>query len=265
MQLIISPAKTLDLNPKLPKQIQLHSSIPALIKDTCKLIEKLNKLSQSNIIKLMNVSEKLAKINYQRFQDWQYPYPNNALPAIFMFKGDVYQGIDIHSFSPTELKRLNQQLFILSGLYGILKPCDLILPYRLEMGTKLKNQVGNNLYDFWGDKIAKEILTSFDNKKKQQKKPVLINLASNEYFQVIKNQLPQDLEIIQPVFKDLVKSNYKIVSFWAKKARGLMVKFIIKNNIKKTNELTSFNLEGYFFDEKQSSKNQLVFLRNPIK
>jgi cytoplasmic iron level regulating protein YaaA (DUF328/UPF0246 family) len=190
--------------------------------------------------------------------NWSRPTKpsESARQAIFAFKGDVYQGLDASSLSKAEIKYANKNLCILSGLYGLLKPLDLMYPYRLEMGTKMKNNRGNNLYEFWGSKVT-ELLNDFamDNRSK-----AIVNLASVEYFSVIKKD-QINLPIINPVFKDYKNGQYKIVSFFAKKARGLMSRFIIQNQIKKPEDLIEFNLDGYRYSKKESKENLPVFLR----
>jgi cytoplasmic iron level regulating protein YaaA (DUF328/UPF0246 family) len=209
MNILLSPAKTLDLNPPIPSSIKnLINYHPLLIKESLKLIKILKKKSAYELSIMMNVSDKISQLNYKRFQNWKFPYPiQQAIPCVYMFKGTVYQSLDITSFKKNELKNLNKKLFILSGLYGILKPFDCILPYRLEMKTKIKHNLGTNLTNFWSDKIAR-IIVSFLNLKKNN---IIVNLTSYEYYKTVEKYLPKKLKIINPIFKDWVKGNYKTV------------------------------------------------------
>ncbi|WP_294843703.1 peroxide stress protein YaaA [uncultured Gilliamella sp.] len=255
MLTIISPAKTLDYQSPL---ITSDYSKPQFMPETQQLVEVCKKLSANELAKLMSISPKLAEVNYQRFQDWHANFtPDNARQAILAFKGDVYEGLHVEDFTDKDLSFAQSHLRILSGLYGVLRPLDLIQPYRLEMGIRLKNGHNSNLYQFWGDK-----LTDYLNKElAQSATPTLINLASNEYFKAIKaKQLKAS--IIQPVFLDKSKGEFKVISFYAKKARGLMSRFIIKNNINQSNDIKSFNLEGYQFDSKRSTELEWFFIRN---
>jgi len=206
----------------------------------------------------MGISPKLAQLNFERFINWQLPFStDNAKQALLAFKGDVYTGLDAYSLNEDELQTAQNDLRILSGLYGVLKPLDLIQAYRLEMGKKLQTKKGNNLYEFWGDKITKEINKSLIAKNDKY----LINLASNEYFKaVVKKKVKA--EIITPVFKDFKNGQYKVISFFAKKARGLMTRFIIQNKITDPEHLKAFNSEGYNFNPQLSKNTELVFTRD---
>jgi cytoplasmic iron level regulating protein YaaA (DUF328/UPF0246 family) len=221
------------------------------------LLNDLRLLSPEDICSLMGLSDKLGALNYERFQEWQTPFSrDNAKQAILAFKGDVYQGLDAENMSADELTWAQDNLRILSGLYGLLRPLDLMQPYRLEMGTKFANNRGANLYQFWG-----EIITNQLNKLlSASPKSVLINLASNEYFKSVQ---PQKLkaEIITPVFMDQKNDKYKIISFFAKRARGLMSAFIIKNKITHAEELKAFDVDGYSFNSAMSEGNKWVFCR----
>lgn len=255
MLTIISPAKTLDYQSPLTTS---DYSKPQFMPETQQLVEVCKKLSANELAKLMSISPKLAEVNYQRFQDWHANFTlDNARQAILAFKGDVYEGLHVEDFTDKDLSFAQSHLRILSGLYGVLRPLDLIQPYRLEMGIRLKNGHNSNLYQFWGDK-----LTDYLNKElAQSANPTLINLASNEYFKAIKaKQLKAS--IIQPIFLDKSKGEFKVISFYAKKARGLMSRFIIKNNINQSNDIKSFNLEGYQFDSKRSTELEWFFIRN---
>lgn len=254
MLLLISPAKTLDY--ETPASTAIFSQ-PEFLDDSAELIDQLKKLSPSDVSSLMGISEKLGVLNSNRFIDWQLPFtPDNSKQALLAFKGDVYEGMSVSSFNQSDLNWANQHLRILSGLYGLLKPLDLMQAYRLEMGTRFNNQRGKNLYEFWGDKITEKI----NQEVTQQKNPVLINLASNEYFKSVKLAL-LNAAIITPVFKDWKKDKYKIVSFYAKKARGMMCAYIIKNRLDNPNDIKQFDMAGYAFSAEQSTDKQWVFLR----
>lgn len=251
MLTIISPSKTLDY--QRPLITQKHT-LPQFISYSEKLITDCKKLTVDDLAKLMSISPKLAEINHERFQNWHSDFNlNNARQAILAFKGDVYEGLGVEDFNDNDLQFAQSHLRILSGLYGVLRPLDLIQPYRLEMGIRLKNGNNSNLYQFWGDHLNKELSKSTH--------PTLINLASNEYFKVIK---PKQLKatIIQPIFLDQSKGEYKVISFYAKKARGLMSRYIIKNGIDKSNDIKDFNLSGYQFDSKRSTELDWYFIRN---
>lgn len=254
MLIVISPAKTLDYQTPLPSK---KFTQPEFLQESEKLINVLRPMAPDDLVDLMHVSSKIAELNVSRYLNWEQPFsPTNARPAIFAFKGDVYTGLDVQQYNAEDLSFAQKHLRILSGLYGVLRPLDLMQPYRLEMGIKLKNSRGNNLYDFWGS-IASEAI---DQALQKQKDKLLINLASNEYFKVLKNQSLQ-AQIITPVFKDFKNGEYKLISFFAKKARGLMASYIIKNRINNIEELTKFSEGGYRFSKKESSDNQLVYLR----
>ena len=255
MLLVISPAKSLDFS----VQTDINSlSVPPFLNDSQILIEQLKKLRPEELSKLMNISAKLSELNYERFIKWHLPFtPENAKPALFVFKGDVYQGMDVDTFSKEDVDYANKQLRILSGLYGVLKPLDMIQEYRLEMGTKLQNPRGKNLYEFWGDKITEEINAAI---KQSRGEKVLINLASNEYFKSI-NTKKLNYEIITPVFKDYKNGQFKIISFYAKKARGLMSRFIIQNKIEKAIDIKAFNLDNYQYNHELSKEKEWVFTR----
>ena len=255
MLILVSPAKTLDYESELDVK---DFSVAPFLSDSELLIKELQQKNPDDLSSLMGLSEKLALLNFDRNMNWSRPTKpsESARQAIFAFKGDVYQGLDASSLSKVEINYANKNLCILSGLYGLLKPLDLMYPYRLEMGTKMKNNRGNNLYEFWDSKVT-ELLNDFamDNRSK-----AIVNLASVEYFSVIKKD-QINLPIINPVFKDYKNGQYKIVSFFAKKARGLMSRFIIQNQIKKPEDLIEFNLDGYRYSKKESKENLPVFLR----
>lgn len=253
MLMVISPAKTLDFD--TPPTIK-RATEPQLVDDSALLIKQLKGMAPQDIASLMKLSDKLAELNYDRYQQWSYPFDETAKQAVLAFKGDVYTGLAADTLSADELGYAQQHLRILSGLYGLLRPLDKILPYRLEMGTKLANTRGKNLYDFWGEKITQQL----NQQLKKLKSSTLINLASNEYFSSIqKNQL--DADVITPVFKDYKSGKYKIISFYAKKARGMMSAYAIRENITLADPLKSFTMGGYAFNEHESNDQEWVFLR----
>ena len=254
MLTIISPAKKLDYSQL--SEGRAHTQ-PLLLEHSEQLLKDLRLLSPKDICSLMGLSDKLGALNYERFQEWQTPFStDNAKQAILAFKGDVYQGLDADNMNADELNWAQDNLRILSGLYGLLRPLDLMQPYRLEMGTKFANQRGANLYQFWGDIITNQL----NKLLSASPKSVLINLASNEYFKSVQaNNL--NAEIITPVFMDQKGDKYKIISFFAKRARGLMSAFIIKNKITDAQQLKTFNVDGYSFNSAMSDGNKWVFCR----
>jgi len=254
MLTIISPAKKLDYS--RPPHLQNYSQ-PQLLEHSIELLEDLKTLSPQDICSLMGLSDKLGALNYERFQAWQTPFsPDNAKQAILAFKGDVYQGLDAQNMTVQELDWAQDKLRILSGLYGLLRPLDLMQPYRLEMGTKFANKRGSNLYQFWGDiitdKINKLLAGSVDS--------VLVNLASNEYFKSVQQKNIQG-RIVTPIFMDKKGDKFKIISFFAKRARGLMSAFIIKNKITEVAQLKEFESDGYSFNAAMSEGDKWVFCR----
>ena len=257
MLVVISPAKTLDFEtaPATKK-----SSQPRLLKQASELAQLMKDYTPENIADLMGVSQKIAELNFQRFQDWHTPFTTkNAKQAVLAFKGDVYTGLEAETFSEKDFEFAQKHLCILSGLYGLLKPLDLIQPYRLEMGLKLENGQGKNLYEFWGSQIDKVLNKQLSGLKSE----TLINLASNEYFNVLDKKALGD-NVITPVFKDYKNGKYKIVSFYAKKARGLMSAYIIKNKITSPEKIKRFKGEGYYYSAEDSTKTQWVFLRDAV-
>jgi cytoplasmic iron level regulating protein YaaA (DUF328/UPF0246 family) len=254
MLTIISPAKKLDYSQLSEGQAFTQ---PLLLEHSEQLLNDLRLLSPKDICSLMGLSDKLGALNYERFQEWQTPFSTaNAKQAILAFKGDVYQGLDAENMSADELNWAQDHLRILSGLYGLLRPLDLMQPYRLEMGTKFANQRGANLYQFWGDIITNQLNKLFSASPKS----VLINLASNEYFKSVQAK-NLNADIITPVFMDQKGDKYKIISFFAKRARGLMSAFIIKNKITDAQQLKTFNVDGYSFNPAMSEGNKWVFCR----
>ena len=253
---LIAPAKRLDYDSDLSVE---DFSIAEHLKESKKLIKELQKKSPEDLSSLMGLSENLSILNFERNMNWQVPKkPSNEVrQAIFAFKGDVYVGLDSETLSKSDIKYAQKNLAILSGLYGLLKPLDLMYPYRLEMGTKMKNENGKNLYEFWGNKIT----TSINELAKKNNSKGIINLASVEYFSSVKTE-NLDLPVYSPVFKDFKNGKYKIISFFAKKARGSMARFVIQNKIKNPTDLNKFNLDGYKYSAKDSSEYSPVFLRN---
>ncbi|WP_117233724.1 peroxide stress protein YaaA [Vibrio maerlii] len=254
MLIVVSPAKTLDYESPLATQTYTQ---PEFVEHSAELIEECRKLSPADVSGLMKVSDKIAGLNVARFQEWSTEFTQeNARQAILAFKGDVYTGLDAQSLTEADFGYAQQHLRMLSGLYGLLKPLDLMQPYRLEMGTKLANARGTNLYQFWGslitDKLNEALNAQGDN--------VLINLASNEYFKAVKPK-NVDGQIITPVFKDCKNGQYKVISFYAKKARGMMVRYIIENRVESVADLTKFDTAGYYFVEEESTATELVFKR----
>ncbi|WP_353143230.1 peroxide stress protein YaaA [Acinetobacter pragensis] len=255
MLALISPAKTLDYETALPTD---QKTLPRLLDHSQALIDVSRKLSASDIASLMSVSEKIANLNAERFRDWQSDLNfSNARQALFAFKGDVYTGLDAYSLNDHQIAYAQKHLRMLSGLYGLLRPLDLMMPYRLEMGTKLPNPRGHNLYDFWGDDITKMINADLA----QAGSELLVNIASDEYYKSVKQNKIQ-AEIIKPVFLDQKNGKYKVISFYAKKARGLMARYIIEHKVDRAEDLKSFNTDGYYFDADSSLKGELVFKRD---
>lgn len=255
MLALISPAKTLDYESALPTDIH---TLPRLIDQSQLLIDASRQLSASEIAQLMTVSEKIANLNVARFRDWNSDFNfSNARQAIFAFKGDVYTGLDAYALADREIEFAQKHLRMLSGLYGVLRPLDLMMPYRLEMGTKLANPAGSNLYAFWGETITQ--LINADLAETGSK--ILLNLASDEYYKSVKESKIQ-ADIIKPVFLDQKNGKYKVISFFAKKARGLMARYMIENQLNSAEDLKSFNTDGYYFDAESSLKGELVFKRD---
>jgi uncharacterized protein len=252
MKIVISPAKSLNLDKELPTSLFTEA---AFLKQAETIQKTLKKKKPKQLMELMDISEKLADLNWQRNQDWQLPFTaNNARPAIYTFDGEVYTGLDAYSLPVDKVTVLQDKLRILSGLYGILKPLDLMQAYRLEMGTSIAIGSKKNLYEFW-----KKILTDQLNSE-LNKDELFVNLASNEYFSAVdvkKLKVP----VINPEFKDYKDGKLKMISFFAKKARGLMVRYIIDTNAETIEDLKGFNYEGYAFDANLSEGNKLVFTR----
>lgn len=260
MLFLLSPAKTLD-ETSIPPSVPI--TVPALLKYSKQLIELLKDLSPQAIQDLMHVSAKIALLNAQRFDTFKTPFScQNAKPAAFLFKGDVYQGLNAYDLSSTELNYLAKHVGILSGLYGYLNALDLIQPYRLEMGTQLHNLKGKDLYHFWQDILTDHINLTLQHNNQTH----VINLASNEYFSAIDSKKMQ-ATLITPIFKDQKSgqrnSPHKIISFYAKHARGLMVRFACQQQIDKPEGLKDFNLNGYYFKEVSATDpNHWIFFRD---
>lgn len=249
MLAVISPSKTQDFS---TPDIREHT-LTRQLSESEFLVDILKKKSQGELSKLMSISEKLSKLNYDRFQSFSIPFNfANAKQALLAFKGDVYNGIDAPNLSKQDLIFAQDNLRMLSGLYGVVRPLDLIAPYRLEMGTRLKTPKGKNLYEFWGDKISKVL--------NEDESEVIINLASNEYFKGI-DQESLKAKIINIVFKEFKGDKYKIIGIYAKRARGLMVQFIVKNQLTNPQDLKAFTMEDYHFREDMSDATTWIFTR----
>jgi len=254
MLIVISPAKTLDYD--TPPKTKTFT-IPDYLEDSQILIDRARQYSELDIAELMQVSMKIAELNFERFEQWHTPFtPDNAKQAVLAFKGDVYTGLDAETFSAADFKFAQSHLRILSGLYGLLRPLDLMQAYRLEMGRKVDTERGKNLYEFWGSKITEGV----NKQMKKLKSSYLINLASNEYFKSVKpKQL--DGEIITPEFKDWKNGQYKMMGVYAKKARGQLSRYVIQNKLTDPEAMKAFNVDGYAFNEELSSGNKWVFTR----
>lgn len=254
MLIVISPAKTLDYD--TPPKTKVFTT-PDYLDRSQQLINRLRNFSSLDISDLMKVSAKIADLNFDRYEKWNKKFTTtNAKQAVLAFKGDVYTGLDAGSFKTDDFKFAQAHLRMLSGLYGLLRPLDLMQAYRLEMGTKLKTDLGKNLYEFWGS----EITEGLNAQLKKIKSKTLINLASNEYFKSVKtNEL--NAEIITPVFKEFKNGEYKMIGIYAKKARGLLSRYIIENKLSDPEDLKSFTEEGYKFNKSLSKGNSWVFTR----
>ncbi|RWU22176.1 peroxide stress protein YaaA [Pseudomonas alkylphenolica] len=255
MLTVISPAKTLDYD--TPPVTQRYTQ-PQYLDDSQVLIEQLRELSPAQISELMHLSDKLAGLNAARFGSWTPAFtPDNAKQALLAFKGDVYTGLDAESLSEDDFSYAQDHLRMLSGLYGLLRPLDLMQPYRLEMGTKLANARGKDLYAFWGTRISEWLNQALAD----QGDDVLLNLASNEYFSAVKRSA-LNARIINTEFRDFKNGQYKIISFYAKKARGMMSRFVIEERINDPEQLKQFDVQGYYYSAEQSKPDNLVFLRD---
>jgi cytoplasmic iron level regulating protein YaaA (DUF328/UPF0246 family) len=254
MIVVISPAKS--LYEHCPIHFERHTEID-FFPEAEKIVSVMKKKKPAQLAKLMDISPKLAELNFQRFQAWNPLFtPENSWQALLMFNGDVYQGLKAETFTATDFEIAQQKLRILSGVYGLLKPLDRIQPYRLEMGTNLTVSGKKNLYDFWKTKITAKI----NQELEQTERKILVNLASNEYFSAIDSRKLK-ARIITPSFKENKDGKYQMVSFFAKRARGLMSRFIIQNNISDPEEMKAFDGEGYYFNNELSGENNWVFTR----
>lgn len=252
MKIVISPAKSLNFESQLPTKTFTE---PQFLKEANTIQKTLKKQKPKQLMDLMSISEKLADLNWERNQAWETPFtPENARPAIFAFDGDVYTGLDAYTIPTEKMDDLQDKLRILSGLYGLLKPLDLMQAYRLEMGTSIKIGTKKNLYEFWKKTITKTLNEELKDDE------LFLNLASNEYFKAVDAKTLK-ATVITPEFKDYKDGKLKMISFFAKKARGLMVRYIIDKNAETIDDLKGFNYEGYAFDANLSKGNKLVFTR----
>ena len=254
MLIVLSPAKSLDYKTAVKVKAP---TLPEFIPESAKLITELKKLAPQDVAKLMGISDQLAALNVGRYRDWSKKFTEeNSKPAIYAFDGDVYDGLDIKTLNAKAVDFAQDHIRILSGLYGALKPLDLMQPYRLEMGTTFKNARGKDLYAFWGNKVTESLKKVLE----KQKKPVLLNLASEEYFKVLQ---PKELgcPVISPVFQDAKDGKYKIISFYAKRARGLMARYVVENRLTDPADLKGFNLDGYKYYAADSKLDKPVFRR----
>ncbi|WP_323121580.1 peroxide stress protein YaaA [Burkholderia alba] len=256
MIIVLSPAKSLDYD--TPPHIPTHT-LPDFVDDAAQLIDELRRLSPQQISALMGISDPLARLNFQRYADWSRVFsPANAKQAVLAFNGDVYEGFDAASLSAADLDYAQRHVRVLSGLYGLLRPLDLLQPYRLEMGTRFENERGKDLYAFWGERITHALNEQL--RRRTGPARVLINCASTEYFKSVKPKL-LDAPVITPVFEDWKGGRYKIISFHAKRARGLMARHLVENRIEAPDALKAFAAEGYAFDADASNDATYVFRR----
>jgi len=254
LKIVISPAKSLDFESKLPTEAHSEASF---LKESKKINRLLKKESPKELSKLMKISDKLSELNWQRNQDWKLPFTNeNARPAVYTFNGDVYTGLDVYNLPKEKIGQLQNSLRILSGLYGVLKPLDLMQAYRLEMGTKFPVGDAKNLHSYWRPIVTKKLNSELEEGE------LFVNLASNEYFAAVDVKTLKS-PVITPIFKDWKNDKLKVISFFAKKARGSMVRYIIDTEAQSIEDLKGFNYEGYSFSEEYSKldKNELVFVR----
>jgi uncharacterized protein len=254
MKILLSPAKSIDTT---RKPSTTFFSVPSFLQETNKLVVKLKKFKAKKLTEIMHISTDLAELNELRYRNWQDPIvpTDEIIPCVFAFNGEVYRGLDAHSLTDEELSRAQEKLRILSGLYGILQPLDLMYPYRLEMGTKWQvSPTIKNLYQFWGKKLAQQL------NHEMQKEEVIINLASTEYFKAIDKKVLKN-KVITPVFKEFKNGEYKVVMMYAKHARGAMARYIIQNSIIIPDELKLYQVDGYQFDVNQSNDEEWVFVR----
>ena len=254
MLIVLSPAKSLDY--KTPVKVKAPT-LPEFVSESAKLIAELKKLSPQEVANLMGLSDQLAALNVGRYRDWSKKFTDeNSKPAIYAFNGDVYDGFDVKSLNAKAIDFAQDHVRILSGLYGALRPLDLMQPYRLEMGTSFKNARGKDLYAFWGERVTDSLKCILE----KQKKPVLLNLASEEYFKVLQAK-NLNCPVISPVFQDGKDGKYKIISFYAKRARGLMARYVVENRITDPADLKGFNLDGYKYVASESKPEKPLFRR----
>ena len=252
MKIILSPAKSLDFESPLPT---LQYTESCFLEEAERLSKLLKKKSARNLSKLMSISDNLGRLNYERNQEWSLPFTtSNSRQAAYAFSGDVYRGLDVYSLPEEKIKTLQNTVRIISGLYGVLKPLDLMQPYRLEMGTKIAVGRNKNLYEFWRKKITDEINSELEEGE------LFINLASNEYFKAIDSKSLK-VKVITPVFKELKNGEYKMIMTFAKLARGYMTRYLIDIDAKTLDDVKAFNYEGYGFSESMSTETELVFIR----
>ena len=254
MLIVLSPAKSLDY--KTPAKVKAPT-LPEFVSESAKLIADLKKLSPQEVANLMGLSDQLAALNVGRYRDWSKKFTEeNSKPAIYAFDGDVYDGFNVKTLDAKAIAFAQDHIRILSGLYGALRPLDLMQPYRLEMGTAFKNARGKDLYAFWGERVTHSLKQVLE----QQKKPVLLNLASEEYFKVLQAK-NLDCPVISPIFQDGKDGKYKIISFYAKRARGLMARYVVENRITDAADLKGFNLDGYKYVPSESKPEKPLFRR----
>ncbi|WP_396601792.1 peroxide stress protein YaaA [Algibacter sp. R77976] len=252
MKLVLSPAKSLNFESPLPTE--KHTE-PEFLNQSERLSKLLKTKSARSLSKLMSISDALGQLNYERNQAWELPFTtDNARPAVYAFNGDVYRGLDAYTIPEEKLETLQNTVRILSGLYGVLKPTDLMQPYRLEMGTKLKVGTKKNLYEFWKKDITKALNDELEDDE------LFLNLASNEYFKAIDAKALK-VPVITANFKEFKNGQYKMISFFAKAARGMMARYVVDTNAKTIDDLKGFNYDGYSFSEPMSKGNELIFIR----
>ena len=254
MIITLSPSKGQDFESPVP---DVAATVPAMLDDSLLLIAELRRYTPDQIRSLMAVSDNIARLNVERYRNFRTPFTQeNARPALYAFKGDVYRGIDVEAYGEEELAFAQQHLRILSGLYGCLRPLDLIQPYRLEMKTRLKNPRGDNLYQFWGERITR----CLNDELKQQREPTLVNLASNEYFKAVKPKLLEG-RLLQINFKEVKNGKARVIAVFAKRARGMMADYIIRNRLEDSEALKAFDREGYRYSDGDSDDGQWTFVR----
>ncbi|WP_343626941.1 peroxide stress protein YaaA [Roseateles puraquae] len=259
MLFLLSPAKSLDYDTPTPPELAPALTRPQFLPDTARLIDVLRTKSVADVRELMDLSEPLAQLNVDRYRAWRPRFTDhNSKPAVLAFNGDVYDGLDAKSLTADDLAWAQTHVCMLSGLYGILRPLDRMQPYRLEMGTRLQTEAGASLYDYWGDRLALHL-----NKLAQAEKvPVIVNLASQEYFRAADRRVLKP-RVIDCQFEDWKNGEYKIISFFAKRARGLMARFAIQQRLQTPEGLQAFDLDGYRLASEVSSPDRLVFRRKP--